>query len=76
MAGPTIAHASDTIEIPADLIDLHRQWVEADAQVHQRIAEIEQHEAEHGRPPLPTTPDARTTSSPSCHNNPPEAPVS
>ncbi|MFD0573978.1 hypothetical protein ACFQ0T_38185 [Kitasatospora gansuensis] len=75
MAGPTIAHASDTIEIPADLIDLHRQWVEADAQVHQRIAEIEQHEAEHG-PPLPTTPDARTTSSPSCHNNPPEAPVS
>ncbi|MBB4946808.1 hypothetical protein F4556_002343 [Kitasatospora gansuensis] len=48
---------SDTIEIPADLIDLHRQWAETDQAVHQRIAEIEQHEAEHGRPPLPTTPD-------------------
>ncbi|GAA1161053.1 hypothetical protein F4556_005166 [Kitasatospora gansuensis] len=49
---------SDTpIEIPADLIDLHRQWAAADQAVHERIAQIEQHEAEHGRPPLPTTPD-------------------
>jgi hypothetical protein len=45
------------IEIPADLIDLHRTWAEADRAVYERIAQIEQHEAEHGRPPLPTTMD-------------------
>ncbi len=61
VSGPTYDHpVSDdtpTIEIPDDLLDLHRRWAQADSAVHARIAEIEAHEAEHGRAPLPTTMD-------------------
>jgi hypothetical protein len=57
-----VSDDTPTIEIPADLIGLQHAWAEADRAVHDRIAEIERHEAEylaeHGhRPPLPTTPD-------------------